>query len=377
MLRHLWRLVVPNHARSAPTDRERARFASSGVVSERVMRYLVWRRSILLIALPILLLAAVTATISVIDADRTALNPVGQSLLWLPVLSVWAAPVAAALGLAYWTDPARGGKILMVSWLVSVAVPVVLALVPLDAFAEMGVLQQIGEERLGVGMGDTFVEGLRLLLAVEYAATLLPTVISVPSGVLRGASRMRGLLPQAPLPGWFLVAVAPFAAFLTLVAFVLLVHLAGTRELVLGVGLMTAAPLQYLVLWRAWTDTTGRASVQRTRTIGALVGTLLAMAGIAVIGLWALSAELNGRRLVGTPDALFGWPEVARTIAEYAARSLLASVVFTQIFLTMTIRHWRDVRTLTPEESDALTLDIDGFAGVSSAALAKAEEQPA
>jgi hypothetical protein len=241
----------------------------------------------------------------------------------------------------------------------------------------MGVLQRMGEERLGVGMGQSFVDGLRLLLAVEYAATLLPTVISVPSGVLRGASRMRGLLPQASLPGWFLVAVAPFAAFLTLVAFVLLVHLAGTRALVLGVGLMTAAPLQYLFLWRAWTDTTGRPSVQRTRTIGALVGSLLAISGIVVIGLWALSAELNGRRLVGTPDALFGWPEVARTIAEYAARSLLASVVFTQLFLTMTIRHWRDVRTLTLAESDALTRDIDGFAGVTSPAPTQADEQPA
>src|SRR6478735_3134677 len=165
MLRHIWRLVVPNHARSAPTDRERARFASSGLVSERVIRYLVWRRSILLIALPLLLVAAIAATISALDADRTALNPFGQSLLWLPVLSVWAAPVAAVLGLAYWTEPARGGAVLMASWLASVAVPVVLALIPLEAFAEIGVLQRIGEQRLGVGMGETFVEGLRLLLA--------------------------------------------------------------------------------------------------------------------------------------------------------------------------------------------------------------------
>ena len=62
----------------------------------------------------------------------------------------------------------------------------------------------------------------------EYLITLLPTVFSLVPGIQRSCLRVKTLLPQSILPGWFLVAACPFYAMVMLVIFVAANQVAGS-----------------------------------------------------------------------------------------------------------------------------------------------------
>src|SRR5437763_927352 len=82
----------------------------------------------------------------------------------------------------------------------------------------------------------------RVATAVSYALTLLPVIITVPAGVLKGAGRMRFLFPAAALPGWFLLSTAPFYSIFLIVVFILIDQIVGNFLLVLGVALLAFGP---------------------------------------------------------------------------------------------------------------------------------------
>ena len=277
------------------------------------------------------------------------------------------APIGALVGLRDWTHPERGSRPVLIGWGISIIVPILVALVPLEGWIDVGALEQEADFQFGAGSGASLITSVRVSLAIGYAATLLPTVISVPSGVLRGASRIKALLPHAPMPGWFLVAVSPFSGLLLLIAFVLLLQLAGTGLLTVAVALLTAAPLQYLFWRTAWTDTTGSADATAARGKASRVGTACVAGGLLFLVIWALTAEVIGVSVVGSGDeALLSWLDGIRTLVEVGARGLLAGVVFAHLFLRMSIRQWRDTRALSAEDAARQTADLEAFGGVTA-----------
>jgi hypothetical protein len=64
---------------------------------------------------------------------------------------------------------------------------------------------------------------------------------------MRGAVRVKTVFPAAVLPGWFLVAVAPFYSLFMIVTFVLIEQIAGSALLILGVALLAFAPWLYVI----------------------------------------------------------------------------------------------------------------------------------
>lgn len=370
-LRHLRRILDPDSPASGPTSAEQERLAAAGHRSPAVTSYVLWRRSVLLVILPALAFAGVLALVTAAGVETAGLTGLGVLLTWLPAITVWAAPIGALVGLRDWTHPERGSRPVLIGWAISVIAPILVALVPLEGWIDVGALEQEADVRFGVGSGESLVTSFRVSLAIGYAATLLPTVVSVPSGVLRGASRIKALLPHAPMPGWFLVAVSPFAGLLLLVAFVLLLQLAGTGLLTVAVALLTAAPLQYLFWRRAWTDTTGSLEAVAQRSSASRVGTACVAGGLLFLVIWALTAEVIGLSVVGSGDeALLSWLDGIRTLVEVGARGLLAGVVFAHLFLRMSIRQWRDTTTLSAGDAERFAADIVAFDGVTATAEA-------
>ncbi len=366
-MRHLRRILDPDSPASGPTPAEQERLAAAGHRSPAVTSYVLWRRSVLLVILPALSFAGVLALVTAAGAETAGLTGLGVLLTWLPAITVWAAPIGALVGLRDWTHPERGSRPVLIGWGISIIVPILVALVPLEGWIDVGALEQEADFQFGVGSGASLITSVRVSLAIGYAATLLPTVISVPSGVLRGASRIKALLPHAPMPGWFLVAVSPFSGLLLLIAFVLLLQLAGTGLLTVAVALLTAAPLQYLFWRTAWTDTTGSADAAAGRGKASRVGTACVAGGLVFLVIWALTAEVIGVSVVGSGDeALLSWLDGIRTLVEVGARGLLAGVVFAHLFLRMSIRQWRDTRALSAEDAARQTADLEAFGGVTA-----------
>lgn len=368
---HLVRVVAPDHPQSAPMPGEIVRLRAAGHGAPQALRYLAWRRSVLLAILPVLAGAAVLA-----GAERagrppsSGLTPVGVALDLVPALTAWSAPLAACIALLAWTRPDRRMRLFLLVWGLSVLLPILTAFVPLEVRIESTVLRRLSaaSELVLPGTAAWVVQLLRTALAADHALVLLPVLFSLPAGALRGGTRLKAFLPFAPLPGWLLVAIAPFSALLTMTIFVLVGQVTGAAMLAVAAVLLALAPLQY-VRWRdAWLETGRDPAAARVRRRAGLAGLVCLAAGIVALLAWALSAEVLGVRLIGGERALLAPAGIARALLELIGRSLLAGIVCAQLLLALTIRHWAALARLDPAEMAAQDVEARALVGVTGMA---------
>src|SRR5262249_4117063 len=128
-------------------------------------------------------------------------------------------------------------RLLAIGWTIAFMAPLVLALFPVHWRYAM----QEGEARV---QQEAL---LRLVGAIAYYITLMPAGPAPLPGVRRALLRIKGVLPQSILPGWFLVGAAPFWIFLFLVIFATVNQVAGDALLIIGVIAVAGAPALYLV----------------------------------------------------------------------------------------------------------------------------------
>ncbi|MFT3883738.1 MAG: hypothetical protein QM703_29425 [Gemmatales bacterium] len=225
-----------------------------------LLRHFAWRRSMLVLVLIFTTLTAIIdTTTKLVSGSRDSFkiviwldpdtSPPGQSffgdmgdLVW--ALSFYAMPVAALLAAVYWARPRRSRTILLAGWTASFLVPVAIALTPWDwwnvetpppASFEAGLARQYGRVTEGLVWG------------YYYIVVLSPAVLALVPGMMRACLSVKRLLPEAILPGWFLVVAAPFNSLLVLVVVVALTQIAPSPLLVAGMLLWLAAPLAYVV----------------------------------------------------------------------------------------------------------------------------------
>ena len=179
-----------------------------------------------------------------------------------------------------------------------------------------------------------------------YLFVLSPAVLALVPGMLRACLRIKRLLPESVLPGWFLVAAAPFNSLLVLVTVVALAQVAPSPLLVAGMLLWLAAPLAYLARARAFTrplcspeDLRGLAGAQ------VVAWGLILAASVCLIA-YAASWQAFGLRLVGlrpTTSLLRPW-ELARYFLDFLGRSLFVTVLGADLLLRATLSAWRHQR---------------------------------
>jgi hypothetical protein len=188
------------------------------------------------------------------------------------------------------------------------------------------------------------VEGL--VWGNYYLVVLSPAVLALVPGLLRACVRVKLLLPESTLPGWLLVAAAPFNGLLVLVVVVALVQVVPSPLLVTGMLLWLAAPLAYLA--RAGTFTRPLTSPEGLRGLDAtqaVAWALLAASTVCLIA-YAVTWQALGRRLVGLEPAtslLRPW-ELARYVLDFLGRSLFVTVLGADLLLRATLSAWRHQR---------------------------------
>ncbi|HEX4588787.1 MAG TPA: hypothetical protein VH120_02580 [Gemmataceae bacterium] len=326
------------------------------VADQALPQFLAWRRRVLVL---VILLTALTAAIDtatwLVGGPQLSIDflltldpesePVQQTLfgdvaelVWL--LSFYAMPAAALLAALCWARPRASRAILVAGWAASFLVPVALALTPWGWWTvepEAGRFPQI--ER-----AERIAEGV--VWGVYYVAVLSPAVLALVPGIMRACIRMKMLLPWAVLPGWLLVAAAPFNGLLMLVTFVALAQVAASPLLLAGMLLWLAAPLVYVACARVYTRPIASASEVRTAQRVRAVAWVLALGSAGCLIGYAATGEAFGLRLVGLDaktSLLRPW-QVIRYCLDFAGRALFVTVLGADVLLRATLSAWRHQR---------------------------------
>ena len=212
---------------------------------------------------------------------------------------------------------------------------------------------------------------LRLLGAIGSYLTLMPAVLALIPGIMRACLRIKILLPQSILPGWFLVGMAPFWTFLFLVVFVTINQIAGDTMLILGILAITSAPMLYLANVSKFTQPISRPEdMDRMHKVQQQVRIIL-MAGLACLVIWLFTASVFGMRIVGTEEGtsmIRPWsPDLFRFPIEFATHSLFTMALASDLFMAMNLSVWLHTKAFvaSPEarEYDRRMAEIDEAGG--------------
>jgi len=322
-------------------------------------RFLAWRRSMLVLVLLFTLLTAALDTATKIGEEprpsftilvklEPESGPVPQTLfgdladlIWL--LSFYAMPTSALLAAVLWTRPRTSRSVLLAGWIASFLVPVAIALMPWSwwsieppppATREARLLRQY--ERVAAGLAWGYY----------YVVVLSPAVLALVPAAMRACIRVKMLLPEATLPGWFLVAAAPFNGLLVLVTFVALAQVAPSPLLLAGMVLWLAAPLVYLTRASAYTRPLSSADELRSVWRVQALAWPLVLGSAACLVVYTATWEVFGLRLVGLEpkSSLFRPWQVVRYFLDFSSRALFMTVLGADLLLRATLSAWRQQR---------------------------------
>lgn len=374
------------------SEREKARLDKMGLTEPTWQRYAAWRRSLLLLVVGPTLLSAVLATTDTLTEGTDGLSHVGRLFTLLSTLFLWAMPVSALAAAHYWSRLKRSHRWLLAGWGLAFLPPFLLALVPMGWWFELsGTPEEQAGQQFGLAMLDV-IEGL------YFYCTLMPAALSLLPGLMRACLRVKTLLPAAIVPGWFLVAGAPFSLLLWLVALIALNHLAGDPLLILGVLLWIGTPMLYVAraeLFIRPLPPTATAPIGRLQWLAQV----LILMALALLVTYVLTKQVFGLRLVGLDmEASLVWLwqnyqkahlaigqilsraksvvwlgdlDLFQLLLEYVSRSLFLTVVFADLLVRMNLSVWRHVRqfadTAAAANYDRSMMVMDGLLGTGQA----------
>jgi hypothetical protein len=350
---------------------EEAQLLANGVDEPDARRYLVWRRSVLLVVAIPTLVSALLATLGMLTSDHTNQSGTGVLLDIVRLAGLFVLPLTAWLAAKTWDNHRRSRTILVRGWLIAFVTPLVLALIP------YGWRMNIAGDDQQVSVANTL---FGFVGAIQVYVTLMPAVLSLLPGVLRGCLRIKALIPQSVLPGLFLIAATPLYVLLFLVIFTTLNQVIGDFILILGIMALLGAPMLYLL--NARTFIRPLATEEEVARIGTIQKTVLAVIGVGV-GLIVIYGfthtipipnQMGGIRrlaLVGLESGssvIQLWkPDVIQFPIEYIVRSLFTTVLVADMFMLMNLQLWRHTKEFqaSPEAAsyDRLMSEIEEAGG--------------
>lgn len=405
------RRAFASNLRTIPVSNdEQAKLEALGIHDPTIQRFLVWRRSIVVVVVLATLLSAglttyveftetedrpdlleavtehlregakeaVPATGLILPADREMENDedepdedeatvkqssadakvateskgkagerskaLGQIADGVHVFSLYALPLAALAVGCCWTRLKLSFQFLLAGFAIAFFVPMLVALCPWSWWGEPE--QNVTLDQDPLLYLQLMAEGL--LEGAQQMVLLLPTVLSLVPGVQRACLRVKTLVPESMLPGWFLVAAAPFYALFLLVIFIAISQITSESLLLISMFLLVAAPFIYV--FRA--DVFARplmseADYLRMRRVQQVVTGVTALAGLLLV-VYLAPQQYLGIHLVGldVKTSLLGPLDVAGFLLEFIGRSLFMTVLGADLFMRMNLSTWQHHRAL-------------------------------
>jgi hypothetical protein len=325
------------------TEKEVTLFANrNGFERNEIMRkYLVWRKSSLLVAGIFLTFTAATSllgmAISVAEEQSSEEPSSGDIFNGLGLMAEWSmllSPVvlASAVWAAFYfwlRKPFTSFHVLTYGWLVALIMSLWPLVVPFRYFLSVELDFVPDVQDLDGTLEDLAQIAFRATVAVLYAINIFPVIVTVPSGIIRGSLRVRGLLPECSLAGWLIVITSPLYPLLVLMAMVLVSQLLGNVLLLLGSFVFMVAPTLYIFRRKLYTKPKLTAGEISQVNWNQRIISGLTLFGLFLIAVWALTdAELE----IGIEPSV-----VVRFILSFLGNQFCNTVVFADIVLRITM----------------------------------------
>jgi hypothetical protein len=305
-----------------------------GVDDPAARTYHAWRRSVLLV---VATAAAITAAVGIVTAatqDTQAFSDIGKGLEVVNVLVLFVTPFAASRAAATWTRHRRSRRAVVIGWSISFLATLLLSMIPLHWRLNLE----------GVSPTDPQFAVVRLYGAVDRFVTLGPVVLALFPGVLRACLRVKVLLPQSILPGWFLVAASPVYMVLFFLFFVTVNQVASNELLVMGVLAVAGAPLAYMVSGSLFTRPLAPGpDYARLIRVQWVVRVVFGI-GVGFLLLWLFTGDVFGRRIIGVSaetSLVRPWnTSLLEFPVHYLASSLFTMTLVADLIMLMNLSLW-------------------------------------
>jgi hypothetical protein len=285
-------------------DAERSELAAAGVTGETAQRYLVWRRSVLWVALVPLVVSGLALSIDSMVNTFEHLNGLGVLVEIFRILTLLALPAAAAFAALKWNQHSLSTRIATFGFLVAFGVPLLIQFIPPSWISKS--------------------ENSSPLMVVLFVSLL-----SIPPGLVRGGLRVRTLLPESVITGMLVVGAS---LMLSLFFFGSLHDIAtffGTKFLgVVFILCIVLAPLCYVIGAKTFllpiATPADRKAVATWQWVSYGLCTVAALTGILQLVMTVSESRSMGFYYIWTPFVLF---------LDFLGRSLFVSVVAAQFVL--------------------------------------------
>ena len=266
----------------------------------------------------------------------------GKFTDFVQLMSLYALPVAALAVVLLWTRLRLSFWIMVAAFTFAFMVPLLIALCP---WSWWGYEETVfSPQTQPLQYLEATVEGL--LEGTAYLVTLLPTVLSLVPGVQRACVRVKMLMPQAMLPGWFLVVASPFYTLFLLVMFVAVNQVDSHPLFFCGMLLFLLAPLTYAVRTDLVTRPLSSPDDFRwLRAVQRVVGGTTGLAA-ALLTTYLATREVAGVRLLGLDPArsILGPLDLVEFGLEFLSRSMFVTALGADLFMRMNLAAWRNTQ---------------------------------
>lgn len=211
-------------------DEENAELTANGISEDATMarKFLCWRRGLLWVAGVSLAISAILGLIDLFDLPKRNPGYLTFVLIMFFVAKAGASYFAIVSALR-WASVRKTKRLAKRAWACMYLIPIAVCLIPATWFIKTR----------GYG-GASAMMGLQI--ALMYLVVIIPLIVGVFPGLIRSSLTLKTMLPQATMPGWVAVIVAPLYAMFFLLALVVVTQAQGFLTTV-GLLALSLAPL--------------------------------------------------------------------------------------------------------------------------------------
>lgn len=252
------------------------------------------------------------------------------------LISLYTLPLTALIALLLGRRYRLSFRILVAGFLISFLAPMLAALCPSTWWEDA----DPNESALSILKGD--------LNDVAAVIMLLPSVLSLVPGIVKGCLRVKSLLPQSSLTGWLVVVGSPLYGMFMLIIWVAIDQVTTNPYILVGMALVTLSNFVYLFGADALTrPLIAPEDFARLKRVQLIVTLLTAAGGLVLLG-YVVTREFNGIHLIGTDESksLMRPIDIFGFVLETISRSMFVTALGVDIFLRMNLKSWKQNQAL-------------------------------
>ena len=289
----------------SPKERAALLAATPPITVPYLQAFLAWRRSVLF------LVAVALIPLTVLRLHDAMSGDLPDELRFIQLVPAAAEGLLCLVcwyQLKNWTHWRQQRRALMRVWVLFMAAPFIVFLVPVDSILESMVANQTGVDAWGEAtqLDAAAVAGavmaVKTTIAIYALLTLAPKAVSLLAGTIRAGIVTKMLFPGTSGPGWIVVLSTPLNTLFVFTLLIVPYQLTGSGWYV---GAMVGLAVAQLALGRAGyalaKPTTHEEAVKLvTKARSAYLLSMLVFAACLLVALGSLAAKLGASTIVST-----------------------------------------------------------------------------